>query len=292
MINITRPLFLVALIPVIAALSACGSTGPARQGADGAYHASAAASPIYSQPSDERGTYKIGKPYQVAGLWYHPREDFGYIETGTASWYGPDFQGEQTANGETYDMNALTAAHRTLQMPSIARVTNLDNGRSVVVRINDRGPFARDRIIDVSRRAAQMLGFEGRGTAQVRVEVLPEESRRIAELAKSGADSTRLDEFMARRYGRQPVIQPVRYEVPVQPASLYIQAGAFAMRENAERLKAELSRFGAVRIDTTDANGRTLYRVRLGPLGSVDAAEATLSDLVGSGYSVAQVVVE
>lgn len=120
--------------------------------------------------------YKVGKPYRINGVWYYPKEDFSYVEEGVASWYGPGFHGKQTANGERYDMNALTAAHRTLPMPSMVRVTNLENGRSLKVRVNDRGPFAHNRIIDMSRRGAQLLGFETQGTARVRVEILRDES--------------------------------------------------------------------------------------------------------------------
>lgn len=123
------------------------------------------------------GYYKVGSAYQIKGVWYYPKEEWDYAETGIASWYGPGFHGKQTANGEVFDENALTAAHRTLQMPSIVRVTNLDNGRSIVVRINDRGPFAHGRIIDMSRRGAQLLGFMRKGTAKVRVELLTPESR-------------------------------------------------------------------------------------------------------------------
>ena len=127
--------------------------------------------------------YKVGKPYEIDGVWYYPAVDYNYTETGIASWYGPDFHGLDTANGETYDMNALTAAHRTLPMPSMVRVTNLENGRQIALRVNDRGPFANNRIIDVSRRAAQLLGFEQQGTARVRVEIMDAESRQLAMLA-------------------------------------------------------------------------------------------------------------
>ncbi len=115
------------------------------------------------------GTYKVGAPYQIAGRWYTPAEDPGYDRTGVASWYGADFHGRKTANGEVFDMNALTAAHPTLPIPSYAHVTNLANGRTVLVRINDRGPYAHDRIIDLSRRTAQLLGTESQGVANVRV---------------------------------------------------------------------------------------------------------------------------
>lgn len=134
--------------------------------------------------SPPQPVYKVGDPYQIDGVWYRPAEDYAYKRTGTASFYGGemrglDFQGRPTANGEIYDMDALTAAHKTLPMPSVVRVTNLENGRSLVLRVNDRGPFVGDRIIDVSRRAAQLLGFERKGLARVRVEILPAESRAL-----------------------------------------------------------------------------------------------------------------
>jgi rare lipoprotein A len=115
------------------------------------------------------GYYQVGKPYQVAGLTYTPREDPGYDRVGSASWYGELFHGRRTANGEIYDMDRLSAAHPTLPLPVYARVTNLNNGRTIVVRINDRGPYANDRIIDLSRRSAELLGFRNHGTATVRV---------------------------------------------------------------------------------------------------------------------------
>ena len=115
------------------------------------------------------GVYKVGAPYQVADTWYYPREQPDYDETGIASWYGSAFHGRATANGERFDSNALSAAHRTLPMPVNVRVTNLDNGRSLVVRVNDRGPFAKGRIIDLSEHAAALLGYKAQGTARVRV---------------------------------------------------------------------------------------------------------------------------
>ncbi len=118
------------------------------------------------------GRYKVGNPYQIGGRWYTPKADPGYNRVGVASWYGELFHGRYTANGEIYDMNALTAAHPTLPLPTYARVTNLQNGRSIVVRVNDRGPYASDRIIDMSRRSAQALGFQRAGTAKVRVQYM------------------------------------------------------------------------------------------------------------------------
>lgn len=140
--------------------------------------------------SAQQGSFKVGKPYNVDGRTYTPREQYDLTETGIASWYGPGFDGKRTANGEVFDKRELTAAHRTLQMPSLVRVTNLDNGRSVIVRINDRGPFKRNRVIDVSEKAAELLGFKGIGTAKVKLDVLQQESLRVAQAARMG-QSTR-----------------------------------------------------------------------------------------------------
>ena len=117
------------------------------------------------------GQYKVGRPYQIAGVWYYPTVDYDYNETGIASWYGSDFHGLATANGEQYDMNGLTAAHRTLPLPSMVLVTNLENGKKLKVRVNDRGPFVDGRIIDLSQEAARKLGFEtkGQGERQLRL---------------------------------------------------------------------------------------------------------------------------
>jgi rare lipoprotein A len=116
--------------------------------------------------------FKIGAPYQVDGKWYYPQFVSAYEATGIASWYGDDYDGRATANGETYDAGALTAAHPTLQLPCLVRVTNLENGRSLVLRVNDRGPFVKNRLIDLSQAAAHELGFEDQGLARVRVQYL------------------------------------------------------------------------------------------------------------------------
>ena len=227
------------------------------------------------------GVYKVGQPYQINGIWYHPEEDFNYDKVGVASWYGPGFDGQLTANGEIYDQNALTAAHPTLQMPSLVRVVNLENGRSVVVRINDRGPFARDRIIDVSHRAAELLGFLDQGTARVRVQVLTQESYAIAVEARGGADgpvvaarpretvqvatlatpvaATSVPTPIAVVDSPPPtpspeiapsavtVADPAPAQSPVQPplepdeSGYFVQAGAFSVYGNASRLRERLS---------------------------------------------------
>lgn len=146
---------------------------------------------------DSVGRRMIGEPYKVGGRWYHPREDESYDEAGFASWYGPGFHGNSTANGERFDMNALTAAHPTLPLPSYVRVTVKSTGKSAVLRVNDRGPFHRGRIIDVSKAAADRLGFRQDGRAKVRVEYLGpapigggDRETRMAE-AKYGTKSSR-----------------------------------------------------------------------------------------------------
>jgi peptidoglycan lytic transglycosylase len=162
------------------------------------------------------GFYKIGNPYQIDGAWYYPAVDWSYDKTGIASWYGPDFDGKYTANGERFDMNALTGANPTLPMPSIVEVTNLDNGRTIQLRINDRGPYARNRILDASRRAAQLLGFETNGTAHVRVRLLQQPTLQAQLLAQrnGGPDVERPTQLAAA----EPVTA-VNTQVLASPAS-------------------------------------------------------------------------
>jgi rare lipoprotein A len=164
-------------------------------------------------PGQNEGTFKVGNPYTVEGETYYPREQYQYSETGIASWYGPGFDGHHTANGEIYDSGELTAAHRTLQMPSLVRVTNLDNGRSVIVRVNDRGPYKRGRIMDVSSKAADLLGMKGAGTAKVRLDLLPQESMQIAAAARSGLSTKGYE--VAANNGTYAIRQGSVYGAPV-----------------------------------------------------------------------------
>ncbi len=127
------------------------------------------------------GRYKVGNPYKIEGTFYYPQEYDDYEEVGISSWYGDEFHGKKTSNGEIYNSGALTAAHQTLPLPSIVRVTNLENGKNVLVRVNDRGPFAKSRIIDVSEKAAEILGYRDKGTTTVKVEFLPKETAELLE---------------------------------------------------------------------------------------------------------------
>lgn len=278
------------------------------------------------------GVYKVGSPYQINGIWYYPAEDWSYNETGIASWYGEDFHGKYTANGEVFDLNALTAAHRTLPMPSIVQVTNLENGRTLRLRVNDRGPYARGRIIDVSRRAAQLLGFESPGTARVRVKILVPESIQVASLARrnGGDGGVQVAEapqaapvaavsaetlpappgvhVAAAQVKALPPPQPAQQAVPdivappplpekvvtvpVRATNIFIQAGAFSRPDNAQRLKARLDSLGPVRVTGANVNGMSLYRVRLGPIATVDEADRLLNRVVESGANDARIVVD
>jgi len=298
-------------------------------------------------PPPGEGVYKVGNPYQIDGIWYHPEENYEYDETGIASWYGAAFHGKQTANGEAYDMNALTAAHRTLPMPSFVRVTNLENGRSLVLKVNDRGPFAKGRIIDISRRGAQLLGFQNQGTARVRVQILADQSRAVAarlqnreDLARVGSPIT-IDKMpkasvsaealpapggteSSPQVTAQPTVRQVErtpdpltpvgtipnttapsetvalntspeaavQQQPVKPTSIYVQAGAFGLFDNANKVRARLSPLGSVFLDQVLINGQDLYRVRIGPLKDVQQADATLAQVIVTGYPDARIIVD
>src|SRR5689334_8537300 len=154
------------------ALANCASSGKFASRVDPKYGVSSSPRVVAAGDPVPKGggTYRVGKPYTVGGRVYVPEEDVNYRADGIASWYGDDFHGRLTANGEVFDMDSLTAAHPTLPMPCYARVTNLSNGKSLIVRVNDRGPYHGNRLIDVSNKAAELLEFKGNGVAKVRVE--------------------------------------------------------------------------------------------------------------------------
>jgi rare lipoprotein A len=269
------------------------------------------------------GVYKVGQPYQVDNVWYYPREQPDYDETGIASWYGPTFYGHHTANGEMYDGNQLTAAHKTLPMPVNVRVTNLDNGKSLIVRVNDRGPYARGRIIDLSKRAAELLDVVQTGTARVRVTYLgradingapppitPPAIASALPAAPSGkVDTAALGIVPGATVAPAPAkpIQPTqpipsqmfadeqptgkvtRVPVPVV-THLYVQLGAFSKMENAKALLGRVG--GDLQISTLQRGGQTLYRVRSAPLASVKDADAALARITGAGANDAHIVVD
>ena len=282
---------------------------------------------------------KIGKPYQINGVWYYPAVQPGYDETGIASWYGHDFHGKYTANGEVYNMNALTAAHKTLPLPSLVQVTNLENGRSLQLKVNDRGPFVHGRVIDVSRRAAQLLGFDNQGTAKVRVSLIedgapdttpgtmvaakpvttPAERDALPAVQQAAVGSESLApppgaqaaQPRATRDTAQVASAPPRAEatagsstivpepngvvrqVPVthQP-SIYVQAGSFTQYDNANRLKARLASVGRAEVSNARVGQQDWFRVRIGPIASVDAADVALEQVIAAGVPDARIVVD
>ncbi len=218
-------------------------------------------------------TERVGPPYEANGQWYAPTAEPGYAREGLASWYGPDFHGRQTASGEIYDQTALTAAHPTLPLNSLVQVTNLENGREAILRVNDRGPFVGDRLIDVSRGAADSLGFAANGTARVHVRYLGPAPRRVGEGASVAAAPA--------------TVQTVAYQAPVTAltpraglGAYVIQIGAFSDRANAQRAGARAEAAGPVDI----AARGSLYRVRVGAFASRAEAEAALEQLADLGF--------
>jgi rare lipoprotein A len=202
------------------------------------------------------------RPYSVNGRRYDPLADHeGFSEQGMASWYGRDFHGKKTSSGEIYDMNAMTAAHKTLPMGTMVRVTNKENGREAVVRINDRGPFVRGRVIDVSYAAAKRLGLVKSGTARVRIEALGDR-----EEADSGQSSC-----------QTPVKQTA--------GSYAVQIASFVRMENARRLVEEMRlKVGIATIHQVWVDGTPFYRVRAGRYPSIQAAEEAQSRFERQGY--------
>ncbi|WP_374389500.1 septal ring lytic transglycosylase RlpA family protein [Sandaracinobacter sp.] len=235
---------------------------------------------------------KVGKPYQVFGVTYYPADDRGYERQGIASWYGPTFHEKATANGETYNQDDITAAHKTLPMPSWVEVTNLDNGRVLVVRINDRGPFVDGRIIDLSRKSAQLLGVDGPGLARVRVKrVFPEGdwARGAPVLASAPAQTgTALASSSVAPSAIAPVSAPpvVVAAVPAGVPGRFIQVAALSDEAKARALASVLGDFGPAFAVPTDTG---MWRVRIGPVADAAAGDL-LEDVRAAGYLEARVV--
>ncbi len=241
------------------------------------------------------GYRKVGTPYQIAGIWYHPKEDPAYDEVGMASWYGPNFHGRTTANGETYDQYAMTAAHPTLPMPSLVEVTNLANGRTIVLRINDRGPFAKGRIIDVSKAAAEELGFKKQGVTRVRVRVVEEDAGPRPEAAPVEAVAKNTLPAQGGMNATQQAMLPETTAAPSADASgqqLFLQAGAFRDYANARRHADSLSGVGEPMIEAVSTAEEVIYRVRIGPMTDRGLAEKLRVALIDQGINNPHIVVE
>lgn len=310
-----------------AALAACASATPemAARGVRpagftpvGAYtHPQAQGAPArqrgFAPPSETHvagGEYKLGAPYQVQGVWYVPAEEPDYDEVGIASWYGDEFDGKATANGEIFDKYAASAAHATLPMPSIVEVTNLENGRTIRVRLNDRGPYKAGRLIDLSRGAAEELGYMDKGAAKVRVRYVgPAKLDATLEPLYVAANMPRRQDVripVRAPVTENPLIPPPQgtpvgtslYDRPAPPPSRFdagqggyaVQAGAFSDRARAETVARSLSSAGAAAIRPIEVAGRQLFRVVVGPWRDEGQAQAGRAQVASLGFADAKVI--
>ncbi|WP_292091820.1 septal ring lytic transglycosylase RlpA family protein [Brevundimonas sp.] len=249
-------------------LTACASVGGS--------HGPAVRAPVVMDPAPiVLGTMR---PYQIKGRWYRPAEDAGYDEVGMASWYGAQHNGRPTASGETFDMNALTAAHKTLPLPGLVEVTNLENGRQAILRINDRGPFSDGRIIDLSRGAAQELGLLDRGVGRVRVRYVGRAPRTgggvRATATRAGNDNP----------AREAQVAPL----PAEADTIWVQAAIFASRAEAEQATRRLGE--QARLDVVGMAQPQTWRVLIGPWPDANAAERARQAVVARGYGDALLI--
>ena len=272
-VNKVFPFLLIAL------LAACSSASTPRSGGTLASRSGSTA---------QQGYYKVGNPYTINGVEYVPAFDPNYDETGIGSWYAGAFTGQPTANGELYDPDELTAAHRTLPMPSLVRVTNLENGRALVVRVNDRGPYASNRIIDLSRRCAQLLGMQRQGTAKVRVQILAKESEALADAAKRGqlatsvADAIETNPAPSGKLEAADVPQPAAPERMVEAAPLAETTGGLQSVDEKAVIKSETGvspkgqdiggRFLPAPVVHKETIGKTRIYIQAGAFASQDNA--------------------
>lgn len=258
-----------ALIVALLSLTAA-CAGVARPGGGGG----AARYPVVTDPAPV--VSGAMRPYQIRGRWYHPAVQPDYDETGMASWYGDQFNGRPTATGERFDMHALTAAHKTLPLPALVEVTNTSNGRRIVVRVNDRGPFVDGRIIDLSRGSAEALGLLQRGVGEVRVRYIGPAPR------QGGGTLLNAD----ARVDRAP--PPISAPHPAPGGGYWIQAGAFSDRRAARRVADRLG--DRATVEPARRGDSTLYRVLVGPWPDPNAAESARQAVVARGYADALLI--
>ncbi len=314
-----RRAMILPLVLVIAGLAVSGcSSKKVKHGALNPF-AAGTGSPYYTgkgEPPRGGGRYHVGKPYKVAGRWFKPREQANYDVIGPASWYGEDFHQRMTSNGEWFNMNDLTAAHPTLPLPSYVKVANLDNGREVIVRVNDRGPFVGPRIIDMSKRSAEVLGFKEKGKTKVRVQFigpapLNDQGIHLAAMNRELHHGTPLKAMIAAAdRSEATMVATVTEQMPpiathteivlaatsppqgAEPVggSYYIQVESFSDAGDAETARADLANVWPVQVIAANASGGNVYRVRIGPIsGEVDAMTA-LQDAVGHGHPDAHMI--
>jgi rare lipoprotein A len=285
------------LLPAIFVLSACGTLSRSGgyyqdDGPDARPPADVLAIPD-AVPKSEPKSAKGNNSYSVEGKTFYPLTDAsGYHERGVASWYGKKFHGKRTSSGEPYDMYAMTAAHKTLPLPCYVRVRNLENGRAIVARVNDRGPFLHNRLIDLSYAGAARLGILGTGTGMVEVEVIsPDESD--VQVATTKESTVEIFPYAA---GREPAKPPASATAP----RLYLQAGAFGQMDNAVNLRNRLEHEAtqpvfiqsALVSNATAQEPARIYRVRIGPLASVEEGDRLTQKLAQAGVPDALIVVE
>ena len=269
-----------ATLLVVAAVAACSTSSP-------------------GPTRSVKPHYKVGSPYVIDGRRYVPKEDPAYREVGLASWYGDAFHGKPTANGEQFDKNRISAAHKTLPLPSMVRVDNLDNGRSIIVRVNDRGPFVDDRIIDLSEAAAEALEFRDRGLARVRVSFLnladldATPPRRAQKPTKRSSSSSTLARKPIEEEG--DALASLIEEVAVAPAKphenrYWIALGAFADLNAAQSVTFSLSDIGPSWIESATSATRDVHTVFFGPYTDAVTAEAWRAAAIDAGYREARLI--
>ena len=307
--RIARNLGLMAL--AAASLAAC-ATPKYEVGRTVAVSTGAAPRPGSTVGRDGKPLRGTEKPYQINGIWYYPHEDKDYNVTGIGSWYGEQFHNRRTSNGEVFDMDLPSAAHKTLPLPSLVEVTNLDNGRKMIVRVNDRGPFVGDRIIDLSKAAAEELGYRRQGVARVRVKYVGPAPRRAIETPRQYAQASPpppprqtprsfddIQEPPQRVQVLPPRPEPGWSAPPINPpdpvfakvkSAYRIQAGSFSNRENAEKAVRQLTSAGRASIEAIERASGTLYRVTVAA-GEDESAAWTLRERVEAlGYSGATIL--
>jgi rare lipoprotein A len=224
-------------------------------------------------PDDYQGYYKIGEPYIVKNKKYCPKEDEQYKAEGIASWYGSFFHGKKTANGDKFNKRALTAAHPTLPLPSVVRVTNIENNKTVILMVNDRGPFSKKRLIDVSERAAEILGMKRKGMAKVIVEYLPEHTQKLKE-------GLGIEEIHKGIVFNKSIDGNSKIKLTQNKAdkSLYIRIGSLKNKNMAKKLAFDYSHFGGIKIEKNINNVN--YDIKIGPISDRKHAQLVLQKII------------
>ncbi|MFL2813145.1 MAG: septal ring lytic transglycosylase RlpA family protein [Candidatus Puniceispirillales bacterium] len=284
---------------------------------------------VVSQKITPNPIYKIGDPYEIKNIWYYPKRDLSYEETGIASWYGDKFHGKLTANGEIFNKNSISAAHKTLPMPSMVRVTNLDNGNVLNVRINDRGPYIHGRIIDLSERASELLGFKDVGIARVKVNILVEKSLWLERSAKDGQfpgsevrdnNSMSLPKINSASRPKVSIVNTISSKNSIsidtkdtqksfteilassregnlrktkpEETNIWVQVGAFASNNNTQNVISKISHIFDINVTSIEYKGKILQRVRLGPTQEIEIADEVLKKVFELGFNGSKIIVD